>query len=69
VSKVLANRLKVVLPEIISLNSSAFILNKLITDNIVAAYKTLHTMHSRMKRNEGYMVVKLSISKAYNRVE
>jgi hypothetical protein len=69
VSKTFANRLKSVLPEIISPNQSAFTSGCLITNNILAAYKTLHTMHSRMWGNVGYMVVKIDMSKAYDRVE
>jgi hypothetical protein len=47
VSKVLVNRLKVVLPSVISLYKSAFLFKRLITDNILAAYETLYTMHMR----------------------
>ena len=69
ISKILANRLKVILPYIISPFQSAFILGHLIFDNILAAYETRHTMQSKMKGKKGYMAVKIDMSKAYDRVE
>lgn len=69
ISKVLANCLKLILPYVISANQSAYIPGSLISDNIVAAYETLHTMHSRLWSKVGYMGIKLDMSKAYDRVE
>ena len=65
----LANRLKQILPTIISPTQSAFVLGCLITDNILVAYETLHTMHVRIKGKKGSFALKLDISKAYDRVE
>lgn len=68
-AKALANKMKKMLPHIISQNQSAFIHGRLITDNILVAFEALHTMNERMKGREGYMVLKLDMSKAYDRVQ
>lgn len=69
IAKMLANTLKKVLPNIISKNQSTFIPRRLITFNVLVAYKALHTMDSRMKGKKGYMTIKLYMIKAYDRVE
>lgn len=68
-TKVLANRLKVVLPQIISPSQSTFILGRSITDNLLVALEAFHTMNGRMRGRKGYMVLKLDMSKTYDRVE
>jgi hypothetical protein len=44
IAKVLTNRLKVVLPDIILPTQSALIPVWLIVDNVLTAYETLHSM-------------------------
>ncbi|KAK9677866.1 hypothetical protein RND81_11G172600 [Saponaria officinalis] len=58
ISKVLANRLKKFLGEIISENQSAFTPGRLITDNIL-----------NTRSGDGNLALKLDMAKAYDRVE
>lgn len=69
ISKVLANRLKTIIPQIISSEQSVFVLGRLITDNVLVAFETLHTMATRLLRKEGFMDLKLDMSKTYDRME
>ncbi|XP_037491160.1 uncharacterized protein LOC105631710 [Jatropha curcas] len=67
-AKVLANRLKTILPNLISLSQSAFVPGRLISDNVLIAFKLIHSMKTRMTGRQGASALKVDISKAYDRV-
>ena len=69
ISKVLANRLKQILPQVISFSQSAFILGRPITNNVLVAYETLHAMHCKKSGKKGSLALKLDVSKVYDCVE
>ena len=69
ISKVLANRLKLILPKVISVSQSAFVPGRLITDNVLVAYEILHGKYCKKKGKKGSLLLKLDVSKAYEHVE
>jgi hypothetical protein len=69
IAKVLSNRLRKILPQIISPSQSAFVPSRLITDNVLLAYELTHYLNNKWKGNEGVAAMKLDMSKAYDRVE
>ena len=69
VSKILANRIKNILPQIITENQSAFLSERLITDNVLVSFELMHYLKHKKEGKDNFMVVKLDMSKAYNRVE
>ena len=69
VSKVMANRLKRILPNLISESQSAFQADKAISDNILVAFETLHHMKNQKLKKKGFLALKLDMSKTYDRVE
>lgn len=69
ITKIMANRMKSMLQDVVSVNQSAFIPNRLISDNIMISYEIMHYLKGRKVGKDGYMALKLDMSKAYDRVE
>ncbi|KAL0453322.1 UNVERIFIED_CONTAM: LINE-1 retrotransposable element O protein [Sesamum latifolium] len=68
-SKMLANRLKPLSHTIISESQLAFIPGRLISDNVLVAYKLNHYLAHKTWGSVGHAALKLDLSKAYDRVE
>ena len=69
VSKVIANHLKNIIPQIISENQSVFHSERLITDNVLVTFELMHCLEHKNEGKENFMAVRLDMSKAYDCVE
>ena len=69
IAKVLDNRLEKVIAVVIDESQSAFVSGRLIIDNVLVAFETMHCIDQRKKGKEALMAIKLDMSKAYDRVE
>uniref|UniRef100_A0A803NUW7 Reverse transcriptase domain-containing protein n=1 Tax=Cannabis sativa TaxID=3483 RepID=A0A803NUW7_CANSA len=67
ISKVLAVRLRNILPCIISPAQTAFVKGRLIAENTVVAKEIVHSMGKKRGEN-GYMMIKLDMEKAYDKM-
>ena len=68
-SKTLANRLKKILPTIIKDSQSAFVHGRLITNNVLVAFDTIHHINQKNSGKIRDMALKLDMSKTYDKVE
>ena len=69
ISKCLANRLRPLLEDIISLTQSAFIPGRLITHNALIAFECFDTIQKSKDNTGKFCAFKLDLSKAYDRVD
>jgi hypothetical protein len=65
ISKLIANRLKPLLKNIISMEQGGFVEGRQILDDIIVAHETMHSMQNSKKAG---MLIKLDMSKAYDHI-
>eukprot|EP00253_Pinus_taeda_P024119 PITA_24119 len=66
VTKILANRLKKLLPHLISENQGGFVPSRQITDNVILIQEAIHNSFNRGERG---MIIKLDMANAFDRVD
>ena len=69
IAKVLASRLKAILPDIIDEAQSSFVPGRAIADNVVVAFEGLHHIKTRPRGKRGEVALKIDINKAYDRMQ
>jgi len=69
VAKILVNRLKKHLSLIVSPTQAAFVSDRMISNNVLIAHEAIHSLKSHPAFSTSSMVVKIDMSKAYDRVE
>lgn len=66
-TKIVVNRLKHILPDIISPHQTGFIPTRSIHENIIVAQEMVHSMN-RMRGRTGFLTIKVDLMKAYDRL-
>ncbi|KAL5577919.1 hypothetical protein UlMin_019618 [Ulmus minor] len=69
VSRTITNCFNRILDEVIGDQHSAFVPGRLITDNVLLGFETMHWLRQHRGGNTGYAALTLDMSKAYDRVE
>ncbi|XP_019178261.1 PREDICTED: uncharacterized protein LOC109173479 [Ipomoea nil] len=68
-AKALANRMKSLLHSVVSESQSAFVPDRLLTDNIIVAGEVGHYLKRKTSGAMGWTALKLDMAKAYDRME
>ena len=69
ISKVLVNRMKTMLTDVISDYQSAFVPGRMITNNVIVSFEMLHYLKNKKGSKNVQMAAKLDMSKAYDKVK
>ncbi|CAL1382524.1 unnamed protein product [Linum trigynum] len=69
ITKIMAERLASMLPQIVSEGQNGFIRDRQIIDNILIGHELMHYLKIKRQGKKGYMALKADMEKAYNRVE
>ena len=67
VTKIIANRLQALLPDLIGPRQTSFVPGRHIIDNIVVAQEVVHSMRKKTGK-KGFMAIKVDLEKAYDRI-
>ena len=68
VTKIIANRLRKILPTVIAPTQCGFIRNRNGFHNVIVAQEVIHKMRNA-KGKRGYMAIKIDLEKAYDRLD
>lgn len=68
VAKVITQRLRYIMPHVVSDNQSSFVQGRSTIDNILVLQETIHSFKN-LRGKKGYMIIKLDLEKACDRLE
>ena len=67
ITKIIANRLKTFLPDLVGSHQTSFIPGRHITENIIIAQEVIHRLRWKTSKR-GFMAIKVDLEKSYDRL-